>query len=346
MANNLLNDRFSYYGDSPTHTHMRLCTYGAGGMEITSSCDPEEILKAVAAGEKVWLQVHGLVDTGSVKKICDYFHISFLTVQDILNTSHQPKIEDNGDYLTAILRKYEMGATMYDEFKEFNVSIVLGSNFVITFMETENEYFKDVEAAIKDNVFRIRERASDYLFSVVVNSVISEYVVLSGKIDDTLESIGSDLMANAYGDDASGKLQSLRLRYLQMKQGILPLRDNYVLLLHTTNPIIHSGTRPFFKDVNDHLQLTLQTLEICREAFATFTDLYIANNDMRMNAIMKRLTIVSTIFIPLTFLVGVWGMNFKFMPELEWRYGYLFAWVVMALVAIIVVLLFRGKKWK
>ena len=346
MANNLLNDRFSYYGDSPTHTHMHLCTYGAGGMKMASSDNPEEILEAVAGGEKTWLQVHGLVDTGSIKKICDYFHISFLTVQDILNTSHQPKMEDNGNYLTAILRKYEMGATMYDEFKEFNVSIVLGNNFVITFMETENDYFKDVEAAIKDNVFRIRECATDYLFSVVLNSVISEYVVLSGKIDDTLESIGSDLLAKVYGEDVSGKLQLLRLRYLQMKQGIMPLRDNYALLLHAANPIIHNSTRPFFKDVDDHLQLALQTLEICRETFATFTDLYISNNDMRMNAIMKRLTIVSTIFIPLTFLVGVWGMNFKVMPELEWRYGYLFAWAVMALVAIVVMLFFRGKKWK
>lgn len=346
MANNLLNDRFIYNGDSPTHTHLHLCTYNTKGMKISSSGNPDEVLKGIDCNDKIWLQVHGLLDAESVKKICDYFHISFLTVQDILNTDHQPKIEDNGSYMTAILRKYEINGNLCDELREFNVSIVLGSNFVLTFMETENDYFEDVASAIKNNVFRIREYAPDYLFSVLINSIISEYISLAGKIDDTLERIGSCLMSGNNNSDTSNELQSLRMRYLQMKQGITPLRDNYALLFHTANPIIHSNTRPFFKDVNDHLQLTLQTLETCRETFATLTDLYISNNDMRMNTIMKRLTIVSTIFIPLTFLVGVWGMNFKFMPELGWRYGYLFAWIIMVVTALLIILYFRGNKWK
>ena len=306
----------------------------------------DEVLSEVGKGGKIWLQVHGLLDAGSIKRICDYFHISFLTTQDILNTGHQPKIEDDGTYITAILRMYKDGDAEKDGWQEFNVSIVLGEDFVLTFMETENDYFEDVAEAISKNVFKIREHASDYLFSVLLNSVISNYVLLSGKIDDSLEELGSGLMTGVVEDDLGIRLQSLRRKYLQMRQGIAPLRDSYVTLFHTENPVMHYSTRPFFKDVNDHLQLTFQTLEICRETIASLTDLYISNNDMRMNAIMKRLTIVSTIFIPLTFLVGVWGMNFKFMPELDWRYGYLFAWILMAVIALSVVLFFRGKKWK
>lgn len=346
MKNNLLNDRFAYYGDSPTPTHLHLCVYDSAGVKRMTSENPDEVLSEVGKGGKIWLQVHGLLDAGSIKRICDYFHISFLTTQDILNTGHQPKIEDDGTYITAILRMYKDGDAEKDGWQEFNVSIVLGEDFVLTFMETENDYFEDVAEAISKNVFKIREHASDYLFSVLLNSVISNYVLLSGKIDDSLEELGSGLMTGVVEDDLGIRLQSLRRKYLQMRQGIAPLRDSYVTLFHTENPVMHYSTRPFFKDVNDHLQLTFQTLEICRETIASLTDLYISNNDMRMNAIMKRLTIVSTIFIPLTFLVGVWGMNFKFMPELDWRYGYLFAWILMAVIALSVVLFFRGKKWK
>ena len=130
-----------------------------------------------------------------------------------------------------------------------------------------------------------------------------------------------------------------------MKKAILPLKEQYIKLLRAENLLIHKVNRAFFNDVNDHLQFVLQTIEICRETLSSLVDLYISNNDLRMNDIMKRLTIVSTIFIPLTFLVGVWGMNYKWMPELEWQYGYLFAWIVMAIIGIIVYLYFRKKKW-
>ena len=128
-------------------------------------------------------------------------------------------------------------------------------------------------------------------------------------------------------------------------KSILPLKEQYVKLLRAENLLIHKVNRAFFNDVNDHLQFVLQTIEICRETLSSLVDLYISNNDLRMNDIMKRLTIVSTIFIPLTFLVGVWGMNYKWMPELDWRYGYLFAWILMGVIGIVVYLYFRKKKW-
>ena len=123
------------------------------------------------------------------------------------------------------------------------------------------------------------------------------------------------------------------------------IKEQYIKLLRGESTLMHKMNRAFFNDVNDHLQFVLQTIEICRETLSSLVDLYISNNDLRMNDIMKRLTIVSTIFIPLTFLVGVWGMNFKMMPELDWRYGYCFAWALMIIIGIMVYAFFRKKKW-
>mgnify|MGYP002536589046 CR=1 FL=1 len=164
-------------------------------------------------------------------------------------------------------------------------------------------------------------------------------------IDDALEDLEEELLTITDENDIGIQIQSLRRQYMLMKKSILPLKEQYVKLLRAENLLIHKVNRAFFNDVNDHLQFVLQTIEICRETLSSLVDLYISNNDLRMNDIMKRLTIVSTIFIPLTFLVGVWGMNYKWMPELDWRYGYLFAWILMGVIGIVVYLYFRKKKW-
>lgn len=347
MRNNLLNDKFAYSGDDkPTPTQLHLCSYSPEGVEELSSSNLDDIKPAIAKNRISWLQINGLLDANTVKAVCDCFGISFLTAQDILNTDHQPKLEDNGAYIVAIMRKYSNGSNPYDDLEESNIAVIMGSDFVLSFMEKETPYFNEVRNALKNNVFKIRERTSDYLFSVLLNSVIADYVSISMRIDDMLEDLGSELMIGNADKSTGTRLQSLRQQYIRLKHGIAPLRDQFGMFFRSENPIIHHTTHPFFSDVNDHLQLTFQTLEICRETLASLTDLYVANNDVRLNAIMKRLTLVSTIFIPLTFLVGVWGMNFKFMPELQWHYGYLYAWVVMVVVALVIAFYFQGKKWK
>ena len=141
------------------------------------------------------------------------------------------------------------------------------------------------------------------------------------------------------------EIQQYRRIFRLIKKSILPLKEHINKLLHSDNTLLHKSNRPFFNDVNDHLQFVLQTLEGCRDMISALVDLYLSNNDQRMNGIMKQLTIVSTIFIPLTFLAGIWGMNFSWMPELNWKYGYLFAWILMLVTGTAVYLLFRRKKW-
>ena len=326
MKNNLLSEKLIYTGESLTPTHLHLCTYNATEMQESSS-DTFQAIKGTLNNDQInWLQIHGMKNTETIREICSHFEIDFLVLQDILNANHPTKIEEHDKYIVLILKLFypntHKGEDELDELLQQQVCIILGSNYVLTFLEKETDFFDDVNTALRNDVLKIRSRQTDYLFSVLLNSVMGNYISTISSIDDALEDLEEELLTITEGYDIGIQIQALR-RHL----------------------LIHKVNRAFFNDVNDHLQFVLQTIEICRETLSSLVDLYISNNDLRMNNIMKRLTIVSTIFIPLTFLAGVWGMNYKWMPELDWRYGYLFAWLVMGIIGIIVYLFFKKKNW-
>ena len=310
----------------------------------------KEFIKGTLNSDRInWLQIHGMKDTETIREICSHFEIDFLVLQDILNADHPTKIEEHDKYIVLILKIFypneHKEEDELDELLQQQVCLILGNNYVLTFLEKETDFFDDVSSALRNDVLKIRSRQTDYLLSVLLNSIMGNYISTISSIDDALEDLEEELLTITSGDDIGIQIQALRRQYMLMKKSILPLKEQYIKLLRAENLLIHKVNRAFFNDVNDHLQFVLQTIEICRETLSSLVDLYISNNDLRMNDIMKRLTIVSTIFIPLTFLVGVWGMNYKWMPELEWQYGYLFAWIVMAIIGIIVYLYFRKKKW-
>lgn len=348
MKNNLLSEKLIYTGDSQTPTHLHLCTYNVTEMQEKSG-DTFQSVKDTLDNTRInWLQVHGLKNTETIREICTHFEIDFLVLQDILNSDHPTKIEEHDRYIVLIMKLFIPNTHKENELDELlqqQVCIILGSNYVLTFLEKETDFFDDVSAALRNDVLKIRSRQTDYLLSVLLNSVMANYISTISSIDDALEDLEEELLTITDGNDIGVQIQALRRQYMLMKKSILPLKEQYVKLLRAENLLIHKVNRAFFNDVNDHLQFVLQTIEICRETLSSLVDLYISNNDLRMNNIMKRLTIVSTIFIPLTFLAGVWGMNFKWMPELDWRYGYLSAWLVMIITGIIVYLFFRKKNW-
>ncbi len=348
MKNNLLSEKLIYTGDSQTPTHLHLCTYNVTEMQEKSGDTFPSVKDTLDNARINWLQVHGLKNTEAIREICTHFEIDFLVLQDILNSNHPTKIEEHDRYIVLIMKIFVPNThkeSELDELLQQQVCIILGSNYVLTFLEKETDFFDDVNSALRNDVLKIRSRQTDYLLSVLLNSVMANYISTISSIDDALEDLEEELLTITDGNDIGVQIQALRRQYMLMKKSILPLKEQYVKLLRAENLLIHKVNRAFFNDVNDHLQFVLQTIEICRETLSSLVDLYISNNDLRMNNIMKRLTIVSTIFIPLTFLAGVWGMNFKWMPELDWRYGYLSAWLVMVITGIIVYLFFRKKNW-
>ena len=179
-----------------------------------------------------------------------------------------------------------------------------------------------------------------------MNDLVTNFISVSSQIDNALEDLESELLLENNDHELSVEIQTLRRRYLLLKRTVLPLKEQYSRLVRSESPLIHKTNRVFFNDLNDHLNYVAQNIEICRETLSSLVDLYISNNDLRMNSIMKSLTIVSTIFIPQTFLVGVWGMNFENMPELKWKYGYPVAWGIMVCIGVGVYIFLRTKKWK
>lgn len=349
MKNNLLSEKLIYTGESQTPTHLHLCTYDASAMQELSGTDFHTISDSLDKDRINWLQVHGMNNTETIREICSHFEIDFLVLQDILNANHPTKIEEHDKYIVLILKLFHLVEKKdeddIDELEQQQVCIIMGTNYVLTFLERETDFFDDVSSALQNDVLKIRGRQTDYLLSVLLNSVIGNYISMISDIDDALEDLEEELLTISDDKDIGIQIQSLRRQYMLMKKSILPLKEQYIKLLRGESTLMHKVNRAYFNDVNDHLQFVLQTIEICRETLSSLVDLYISNNDLRMNDIMKRLTVVSTIFIPLTFLVGVWGMNFKMMPELDWRYGYCFAWIVMLIISVAVYAFFRKKRW-
>lgn len=343
MKNNLLSDQLVYNGASTTATHLHLHRYNESGMDEFSGDTFEQIRGEIRKESISWLQVHGLENTTTIREISEYFGINFLVMQDILNAHHPTKIEEYDSHLVLIMKLFQPDKN--NQLIKQQVCIIQGENFVLTFTESDTSFFNDVTTAIENDVFKIRSRQTDYLLSVLLNNVMGNYRNIITEIEESLEEMESSLLSISTSNNIGARIQTYRRQYMRIKRAVYPLKEQYGKLLRSESKLLHPSNKVFFNDVNDHLQFVLQTIDICREILSSLVDLYISNNDLRMNDIMKRLTVVSTIFIPLTFLVGVWGMNFKTMPELEWQHGYLFAWIIMIVTAILGYLFFKKKKW-
>lgn len=344
MRNNLLNEEPVYTGKSKTPTHLHLHNYSESGRKTFKTRTFTELLPPLKKEGMHWLQVFGLNHTNTIREICEYYHFNFLILQDILNSGHPVKIEEHPTFYFLVLKLLH-NDEKENELVSQQVYIIQGKDFLITFQEQESDFFDPVVQALHENVLDIRTRGSDYLLSVLLNQLMASYNGIVNDISEALEDMEEELLDITGKTDIGKRIQAYRRKYLVLKKAIMPLKEQYLKLQHTQSSLIREENLIFFNDVGDHLQLASQTVDICREMLASLADLYISNNDLRMNDVMKRLTAVSTVFIPLTFVVGVWGMNFRFMPELEWEYGYITAWVIMIVIAIAVSVYLKKKDW-
>lgn len=344
MKNNLLDDRLRYKGDDKSPTFLRLLAYDATGAERFADNDFEKLKPHLRENKVNWIHVRGLQDVPTIQNVCGHFGVDFLVAQDILNTAHLTKIEQLDDCNLVIVKL--LSSTDSDGYESSQFSVIQGRDFLLTFSEREIDFLEDIGTAIDKDVLKVRRRGTDFLMSVILNSVMTDYVSILASMEDQLENLEESLLERLGSDESGiGDIQKYRRDYRVIRKAVAPLKDRFNALMHSSNGLITEECIPFYRDVNDHLQSVFQSLESCRDAISALTDLYLSNNDQRMNNIMKQLTVVSTLFIPLTFFAGVWGMNFKNMPELELEHGYLIAWGVMLLVVVIVFFYFRRRKW-
>lgn len=344
-ANRRLAEHYKYVGEEQLKTSINLISYNKLAVK-KQPVSPRQVSfqKLCHTPDTHWLEINGLADADIITQIVKDFGLHNIDAKDILTPQHIAKVELYGERTLIILNAcYYDGST---ELHTEHICLLVAGNTIVTFKEGDSySIFDGVKKAIDENLLDIRANGTGQLLIHLLNAITSSLVEAATQTEEMLEDI-EELLLDIHNIPANtGQLiLGRRKESITIRKNAQPLKEQFIKL--SKNPaLISSELLPLFNDVYDQILFTLQTTESCREIISSLVDLYISNNDLRMNAIMKRLTVVSTIFIPLTFLAGIWGMNFQFMPELSWEYGYLFAWIVMLLAGLISWLYLRRKDW-
>jgi magnesium transporter len=306
---------------------------------------PEEIAALPDPGSGVlWLDVCGLSDPGVVRAVGERFGFHLLGLEDVLNVPQRPKVERFDDHLLIVLREFR-----YPEPPE-QVSLFLGDRVVVSFQERIGDAFDPVRERLRQAKGQIRSQGADFLVYALCDALIDAFFPTLEKLGDEVEELEQQLIASP-SPEKFHDIRHLRERLLAVRRAVWPTRDAMNEILREEFPLIRAGTRPYFRDCYDHTIQLMDMVETFREMASSLVDEYMSSMSNRMNEIMKVLTVIATIFIPLTFLVGVYGMNFDpdsspfNMPELRWRYGYPASLLLMAVVAAGMLYYFRRKKW-
>jgi len=333
----------SYLGGYDVSTTIELVRYNTQHVVSRTIQNEQHMQDEIQDGYISWFRVTGFSDVTRISNICSTFGIHRFDIKDLFSNLEVTKIVTY-DKATFIMMT---GCFLKDDNLQVEqIAFILGKNYIISFQEVASPIFDDVISAIKESRFQLRENKADYLLYILLNGVHSRYIDNISQINDKVDEIEERLIEERLSDKTIMQFfRNKRKEYALLRRSITPFREEYNNLLHNANNLIDNSSLIYFNDFDDRLRTTLEELEILNESISSLMDLYFNNNNLKMNDIIKRLTIVSTIFIPLTFMVGVWGMNFKFMPELEWEYGYLFSWGILLVVALIAIFFLKKKRW-
>ncbi len=290
-----------------------------------------------------WINIDGLQEVEIIEKIGAHFSIHPLVLEDIVHTGQRPKGEDLEGYLFIVLKMIYHDENE-DEILGEQVSLILGQNYVISFQEREGDIFNPVRNRIRNGKGRIRKAGADYLAYSLVDAIVDHYFLILEKFGEKIESLEEELVTNPTPETLQ-IIHTLKRNLIFLRKSVWPLREVINALERGESPLITKPTGIYLRDVYDHTIQVIDTIETFRDMVSGMLDIYLSSVSNRMNEVMKVLTIIATIFIPLTFIAGIYGMNFKFMPELEWHWGYPTALIVMLIVVGFMVMYFRRKRW-
>ncbi len=316
--------------------------YSAGSYEERKLNTLEECASFRDCKEVVWIDINGLHNTDVLKSIGECFDIHDLTLEDILNTDQRPKVEEYSGYLYVSVKMLDFMPDMKIGVEQ--VSIVLKDNIVISFQENVGDIFNSVREDLRKTRGRLRREGADYMTYTLLDRIVDHYFVLMEDLGDRVEAL-EDTMIEHPPATIGRQINDLKREILVLRRSVWPMREVMNILVRTDSVFVKPSTAVFMQDVYDHIIHVIETLEIFRELLSGTLDVYLTSAGNRLNEVMKVLTIIATIFIPLTFIVGVYGMNFHYMPELAWRWGYPVAWLLMLGIAGGLVLFFKRKGW-
>jgi magnesium transporter len=327
-------------------THLHLVAYDVDRLIEHQSEDVAEIEERVRGVTNVWIDVAGLRDVETIRALGQRYCLHPLTLEDIVQVVQRPKVDIYEGYLFVVLRLPRLDKGLVYE----QVAIVLGDDFVITFGERPSDGFDAVRRRLGDVNSRMRSKPVDYLAYALIDALIDAYFPILERYGELIDKMEEEVVERPT-DGLVSQVHGLRRAVMELRRAIWPLREVLNTLTREGTPYIQSETRVFLRDCSDHVSQLLDMIEIDREVTSTLLDLHLSSLSTRMNEIMKVLTIIATIFIPLGFFAGLYGMNFDpsvspyNMPELHWRYGYFYSLAVMAAMAFGMLAYFWAKGW-
>ena len=303
----------------------------------------EECRSYVKTSTVSWININGIHEADIIERIGEQFGIHSLFLEDIMNTGQRPKIEAFDGQIFIVLKMLTYNEKAMEVESE-QVSIVLGSNFVLSFQEREGDVFDSIRERIKTSKGRIRKMGADYLAYSLIDAIVDYYFVILENLGEKIEALEEELIENPT-PQTSAKIHNLKNELIYVRRSVWPLRELVNNLERSESKLIKKKTLPFLRDVHDHTINIIDTIEAFRDALSGIRDTYLTLVSNRMNETMKVLTVIATIFIPLTFIAGIYGMNFQFMPELGWKWSYPTVWGVIVAVGIAMIFFFKRKKW-
>ncbi|MBO3098121.1 magnesium/cobalt transporter CorA [Gelidibacter pelagius] len=327
-----------------TVTDVEIINYTKEDYHKIETQNVEEAFHFKGNNQVTWINVNGLNNTIEIEKLGIHYGLHPLTLEDIVNTTHRPKLDEFDNYLFVILKMlYFKNETelVYEQ-----VSMVVGEDYVLTFQEADGDVFDDLRERISSGKGRVRSLGSDYLMYAIIDAVVDHYLTVIEVFGDKIEDIEDRVFeADSDSNETATTIQGLKREILKIRRSVLPVREVINRLDKIENPIIEEKTHNYLRDLYDHIVQVNESIEVYREMVWSLLDMYMTIISNKMNEVMKVLTIIATIFIPLTFIAGIYGMNFDNMPELHYKYSYFILIGVMIFIFLMMLIYFRKKKW-
>ncbi len=317
--------------------------YDAQGWSEHRDVSVDGCAEAVAEGSITWMNVSGVHDVALEERLGACFGLHPMTFEDIANTTQRPKVEEFPEYVFMVLKMIAFNEDTQTTDIE-HVSVIFGDHFVMSFLEDDGDVFDGVRERIRASAGRIRWMKADYLEYSLLDAVVDHYFLAVERMGDILEEVDDRLLEDPRPGDIK-EIHSLKRSILSLRKAVWPIREEVAMIVKSESSLVTAESRVFWRDLYDHCIQIIDLVETHRDILGGMHDTYLSILSHRMNEVMKVLTIISTIFIPLTFIAGVYGMNFKEMPELEWRGGYYSVWGVLIVISISLYLYSRRKQW-
>lgn len=323
--------------------HISVIGYGQDAVVKQQFEQIDQYLLDPCDGNVVWVDVEGVHDIELIRALGEKHSFHPLVLEDIVNTAQRPKIEDYGDYLFIVLRM--LHPTDEGGFNSEQLSIILGPDYLFTFQEgIEGDPFDSVRKRILNGKGKIRGMGADYLAYALIDAVVDGYFTVLEEFGERIVDIEEEL-ARTPDQRSLHQINGIKKEIIYLRKSVWPLREAISFLERGDSHLLNDATRLYFRDVYDHTVQVIDSVETYRDLLSGMLDLYLSSISNRTNEVMKFLTVIGTIFMPLTFLVGVYGMNFKYFPELEWHNGYFVLWGIMITLSLLMIAYFKKKRW-